>query len=252
MPLPHITVLLTTVLSITTSTVYNVTPDDSECDHCLDLQYYQLNAVKYFASNYQLKLLSGLHRLHTNLIIQNAHNISLIGNMANGTTPDTVIQCTSSIGIVMTNITNLTVRNMIVKNCRIKYRSLQAAVFIKDCSFVKLHSVHIYHARHVISLLGVNILEDSYMNYITCLEMHFYYNETITKTKRHNISVNHYHSTTNRFRGNYGIYLHMSQYTYEITFHVLNTFIEKLKQSIFLYTISNSSAIQNTVLVTNC
>ena len=112
--------------------------------------------------------------------------------------------------------------------------------------------MHIYHARHVISLLGVNILGDSYINYITCLEMHFYYNETITKTKRHNISVNHYHSTTHRFRGNYGIYLHMSQYTYKIAFHVLNTFIGRLKQSTFLCTISNNSAIQNTVLVTNC
>ena len=139
MPLPRITVLLTTVLSITTSTVYNVTPDDSECDHCLDLQYYQLNAVKYFTSNNQLKFLPGLHHLHTDFIIQNAHNISLIGNTANGTMLDTVIQCTSSVGIVMTNITILTVRNMIIKNCRIKNHSLQAAVFIKGCSFVKLH-----------------------------------------------------------------------------------------------------------------
>ena len=48
----------------------------------------------------ELLFLPGLHHLHTDLIIQNAHNISLIGSATNGTTPDTVIQCSSSVGIV--------------------------------------------------------------------------------------------------------------------------------------------------------
>ena len=57
-------------------------------------------------SNTQLLFLSGLHHLHTDLIIQNVHNISLIGSTTNGTTPDTVIQCNSSLIIVMTKNSN--------------------------------------------------------------------------------------------------------------------------------------------------
>ena len=65
------------------------------------------NSSEYFASNTQQQFLQGLHHLPTNLIIQNVSNISLIG-MAYGTTPETVIQCTTSVGIIMFNITNLT------------------------------------------------------------------------------------------------------------------------------------------------
>ena len=114
--------LLSSLLHITTCTVYTVTPDDhyypnTTCHHCHNLQHYLLNVTKYFTSNTQLLFLPGLHHLHTDLIIQNVHNISLIGSTANGTTLDTVIQCNSLYGIVMTNITNLTMKNMVVKDC---------------------------------------------------------------------------------------------------------------------------------------
>ena len=99
--------LLLLWLHATTGSVYNVTPDDdpnATCHHCHNLQHYLLNTTKYFNYNTQLLFLPGLHHLHTDLIIQNVHNISLIGSTTNGTTPDTVIQCNSSVGIVMTNV----------------------------------------------------------------------------------------------------------------------------------------------------
>ena len=116
----HVVVLLLPLLHyvhIITSTVYTVTPDDhyypnTTCHHCHNLQHYLLNVTKYFTSNTQLLFLPGLHHLHTDLTIQNVHNISLIGSTANGTTLDIVIQCNSSVAILMTNITNLTLSDI--------------------------------------------------------------------------------------------------------------------------------------------
>ena len=108
--------LLLIKLNTTTGSAYNVTPDDhyypnTTFHHCHNLQHYLLDTTKYFISSTQLLFLPGLHHLHTDLIIQNVYNISLIGSTTNDTTPDTVIQCNSSVGNVMTNITNLMVAN---------------------------------------------------------------------------------------------------------------------------------------------
>ena len=97
--------LLSSLLHITTCTVYTVTPDDhyypnTTCHHCHNLQHYLLNITKYFTSNTQLLFLSGLHHLHTHLIIQNVHNISLIGSTANSTTLDTVIQLQGNLSTI--------------------------------------------------------------------------------------------------------------------------------------------------------
>ena len=234
--------LILTTLSVATSTVYNITSADT----------IKHDTAGYFVSNTQLYFLPGLHHLHTNLIIQNVSNIALIGTMAYGTVPETTIQCTSSVGIVMLNISNLVIKNLIFKNCEIQQHEKQAAIFIEECSFVQLNFIRIYHDEQVISLLGINILGDSYLQDITCFSIYLYYNETATKAKDHNIMVNRY-NIINRVRGKYGIYLKMSQYSYKIIFHIMNTIIQKLNRSAaFLYVISNNSAISNTVFVTNC
>ena len=149
-------------------------------------------------------------------------------------TPDTVIQCTSSVGIAIINTTNLTIKNMIIKNCKNAYHSQKSAIFINECYFIKLHSESIYHARSVISLLEINILGNSYLNEIACHEMHFYYIETIVKAKnsKHNILINRYY-TINHFINEYGIHVNMSQYSYEITLQVINTTIQLLKLFVF-------------------
>ena len=103
--------LLLSLLHITTCTVYTVTPDDhyypnTTCHHYHNLQHYLLNITKYFTSNTQLLFLPGLHHLHTDLIIPNVYNISLIGSTANGTS-NTFIQlqnCTKCVSLI--NITN--------------------------------------------------------------------------------------------------------------------------------------------------
>ena len=81
--------------------------------------------------------------------------------------------------------------------------------------------------------------------------MCFYYNETTVKAKNHNIMINSFH-VTNRFKSEYGIYLNMSQYSYEITLQVVNTTIQQLRRSSLLWAISNSSANQNRVFIYKC
>ena len=133
--------LLSSLLHITTCTVYTVTPDDhyypnTTCHHCHNLQHYLLNITKYFTSNTQLLFLPGLHHLHTDLIIQNVHNISLIGSTANGTTLDTVIiQCMypQTTCITITNVSTLVIRNLIIE-----LQTQWTSINIKDCSYISL------------------------------------------------------------------------------------------------------------------
>ena len=136
---------------IVTSTVYTVTPDDhyypnTTYHHCHNLQHYLLNVTKYFTSNTQLLFLAGLHHLHTDLIIQNVHNISLIGSTANGTTLDTVIQCNSSYAIIMTNITNLALSDITVINCK-SDRHMDAVILIMECTNVQYKSIDKSNSR---------------------------------------------------------------------------------------------------------
>ena len=150
-------------------TVYTVTPDDhyypnTTCHHCHNLQHYLLNITKYFTSNTQLLFLPGLHHLHTGLIIQNVHNISLIGSTANDTTLDTVIQCNSSVGFVMANITNLTIRNAIIRNCTTNCSHAgmnsikQSVIFMHNCYKIQMHYIEIHNVQLKTGLLAYNIL----------------------------------------------------------------------------------------------
>ena len=81
--------------------------------------------------------------------------------------------------------------------------------------------------------------------------MHFYYNETTVKTKNHNILIDSFH-VTNHFKSEYRIYLNMSQYSYEITLQVINTAIQQLRRSSFVWAVSNSLSNQNRVFINKC
>ena len=200
--------LLSSLLHITTCTVYTVTPDDhyypnTTCHHCHNLQHYLLNITKYFTSNTQLLFLPGLHHLHNALIIQNVHNISLIGTV-NGTTLHTVIQCNTS-SIFIFNISKLT-----LKNIRIHATSPQilselpglVILTIKDCSFVSLYylCIHTHIDKnerskmdaYTFALVAVNIMGDSYFSHVECYDnaMQLLYNETHTNRQHHGLSLN--------------------------------------------------------------
>ena len=189
--------LLSSLVHITTCTVYTVTPDDhyypnTTCHHCHNLQHYLLNITKYFTSNTQLLFLPGLHHRHTDLIIQNVHNISLIGSTANGTTLDTVIQCDMSF-IFFFNISKLTVMNIgiTINNCQIQHSYFQKCVplYVKDCSFVSLSHLQVhkenidyYVVLHIIEI--TNIIGNSNLSHVNYYgEIKLIFAETYTDTQ---------------------------------------------------------------------
>ena len=237
------------LMYITTCTVYNVTPDDTTCHHCHNLQHYLLNTTKYFPSNTQLLFLPGLHHLHTNLIIQNVYNISLIGSATNGTKPDTVIQCGSSVGIVMNNITSLIIKNVVIKSCTTAYYHMQTAILINGCSFVELLSVHIYHTHNGTSLLGINALGISKIKHLILFAAKFLYEEKHVVTKQHVITVENCIITESSAH-HYGIIVDMKQVSYKVTF-ILSKITGELQKSKLLSVVSQS-VNHSEVIIADC
>ena len=190
-PLLAIVVLATLLPNNATHTVYTVTPDDhyypnTTCHHCHNLQHYLLNITKYFTSNTQLLFLPGLHHLHTDLIVQNVHNISLIGSTANGTTLDTVIiQCNSSVGITMSNITDLTMAKLVIENCENHYfLKIYSRIFIGNgmilshCYNIQLQNITILLDQlHKSAIIAINILGISSFINVTGYALLIVYNE---------------------------------------------------------------------------
>ena len=177
--------------------VYTVAPDDhyypnSTCHYCHNLQHYLLNITKYFTSNTRLLFLPGLHHLHTHLIIQNVHNISLIGSTANGTTLDTVIQCNSAVGILMTNVTKLTITDIAIKNCKNDGR-ISAAVLITECTKVQWRRITV-DSINSNGIIGINVLGDSCFSYIKCHMLKITYNDTqlAQNNSNHALLIDHY------------------------------------------------------------
>ena len=190
---------------IATHTVYTVTPDDhyypnTTCHHCHNLQHYLLNITKYFTSNTQLLFLPGLHHLHTDLIIQNVHNISLNGSTANGTTLDTVIiQCDSSVGITMSNITVLTIANLVIDTCKTKNNVLninnwiftESSTIISHCYDVELQNITAY-GSYGYTILAINILGISSFINIKSYGLTMQYNEENVDYKYNKLLIENY------------------------------------------------------------
>ena len=231
--------LLSSLLHVTTCTVYTVTPDDhyypnTTCHHCHNLQHYLLNITKYFTSNTQLLFLPGLHHLHSDLIIQNVHNISLIGSTPNDITPDTVIQVNISY-ILMVNISKLTIRSISI-NINHSHRYIftyilldQVPLTIKDCSFISLHQIRIYQqgdyydSQAELPLVAINIMGESYFNNVHYYhgEMQLFYNETHTDREHHSLSMDNCTIKS--------IKIHMVQNMYTVTLRIVNMQVKNNK-----------------------
>ena len=150
--------LLLPLLHITTCAVYTVTPDDhyypnTTCHHCHNLQHYLLNVTKYFTSDTQLLFLPGLHHLHTDLIIQNVHNISLISSKTSDTTPTTVITINATF-ISVINVSRLMISNILINALPYHhYQAQKVPLTIKDCSEVLLYHLTVDNSRHPFALV---------------------------------------------------------------------------------------------------
>ena len=102
--------------------IYYVKPDYddhssmSNCpyQHCHDLNYYTNISLDHHSV---LLFLSGEFILSSDLMIRDVHSISLIGSKDDNSVVNSIIQCNSSSSVIMINITELTVRNIVIKNC---------------------------------------------------------------------------------------------------------------------------------------
>ena len=245
--------LLSSLLHITTCTVYTVTPDDhyypnTTCHHCHNLQHYLLNITKYFTSNTQLLFLPGLHHLHTDLIIQNVHNISLIGSMANGTTLDTVIKCMS---ITITKVSNLKIKNLIVQ---IHATTRWENISIKNCFSISLNHLQVKtsllyrRAYDYFNLVCINIMGSSNFKHITLQQdnnigwMNLLYNEMQADGRYHLLTLDNCKAGTT---------INMLQMSYIVTLKIINVkFDHDYSYSTQIIIAENLGS--NNLLIINC
>ena len=170
---------LPTFLTVTTGTIYIVTSDgyyhpNTTCHHCHNLQYYLLNITKYFTSNIQLLFLPGEYHINITIIIQNVHNISLIGN-------DTVLISTvpSSSFLSIINSSEVTIKNFVIHSYSTShYRSLH----LENCFSISLHNV----IMHMI-IKGYNVMGESVLSNITSYGIKIIYDDNNTSIKSNSI-----------------------------------------------------------------
>ena len=184
--------LLLSLLCYTTSNVYTVLPD-RDCysnTTCYNLQHYLLYAANYFTSNTQLLFLRGWYSLDNNLIIQNVHNISLIGSTSERGKLLTAINSNNSF-ILLINVTLLTIKNILIPVSSSEVLLTPPSwtpLTIKDCSTVLLDNLQIYELLHIeqshykFALLAINIMGNSYFNQLefNFAALQLFYNETYT------------------------------------------------------------------------
>ena len=244
-------ILITILTNTVTHTVYTVTPDghynpSTKCYSCHNLQHYLLNITKYFTSDTQLVFLPGLHHLHTDLIIQNVHDISLIGSTANGTTLDTaIIQCNSSVGITMSNITNLTMAKLEVKKCRIKdnFLNIDHQTFIglgmvlSHCYNIYLQNIAVYKSTqwYKCNMLIMNVLGISSFINVSSHGIMIEYNDKINFENIHNkILLENYHilpSIKSKYFGS-PITINLDQTTYKVELEFCNVKFASLNATV--------------------
>ena len=179
------------IVNIVTCNVYYVVPDDGDCadmssHHCDNLQNYLLNVSKYFSASTQLIFLPGLHHLSTKLIIRDVHNMSLIGNMANGVV--STIQCSvKPVIIIMTNVTQLKLEDVVITGCgenipsyvftyAIPYYYGLYTVQLYYCSDVTMNNITILSRNTYDSLISINGLSSLKLYDITSAGITLVYN----------------------------------------------------------------------------
>ena len=251
-------VALLSLLQSISCTVYTVISDleyysntTVTCHHCYNLQHYLLNINKYFTSNTQLFFLPGRHHLHTDLVIQNVHNISLIGSTANGA--ETSITADSSY-VLMINISSLTLKDIEIYAYKPQGLYNWVPLTIKDCSFVVLYKLQVrqqsYRANYNFALVGINIMGDSYISHATFSnKIYLFYNNQTHRDGEHHILAMKNCTVSS-------IKVNMFQDSYKVTLKMIDTKIQSTVHE--LADSDNDSLIHagelgpNEILITNC
>ena len=244
--------------------MYTVLPDDhyypnTSCHHCHNLQHYLLNITKYFTSNTQLLFLPGLHHLHIDLIIQNVHNISLIGSAANGATLDTVILCNSSVGVVMSNITNLTMVKLVIENCKVNVKrptflTIGNGMILFQCYNVQLQNITVLLGRLSRStILAHNILGISSFINVKGIGLNINYSGVNAVNEYNKLLIKNYIPLQSHKKLYYQviiIYLHQKSYKVEI--EVFNTKFSALNNINRLFKVIQTNKFNDFIHFNQC
>ena len=184
------------VSHVSVAVIYYVKPDNGDytsmsyCSYqnCHDLNYYMNKSLDHHSV---LHFLSGEFILSSDFIIRDVHNVSIIGSKDDNSVVNTIIQCNSSFSMIMMNITGLTVRNIVIKNCgptevenirhllmRFWYRNFRKhAVNIEYCISVRFENLTIITNNNS-GLLAMNMLGNCFMVNVTVNGFILLYNDS--------------------------------------------------------------------------
>ena len=239
----HSLLLLLPLLCITNCTVYTVIPDygynsNATCHHCHSLQHYLLNTTKYFTSNTQLLFLPGLYCPHTNFILKNVYNFSIIGCQGNTATPHGQgyirVQC-DFIFILMSNISRLIIKNIAFTATNPQGpHKLSPLLTIKDCSSITFYNLEIFKIKSqgnisAFHLVIINVMGNSSIGYVKSpgmLKMLVLYNRTHSDKKYHVLTVNNCEIVS--------IKVSMLQNSYKVTLMIINMQLYGITNNILL------------------
>ena len=179
----YITVVMMGALQINTCTctltgLLYVSPNNStnaSCPSqpCATLNQYLLNISEM--SNVKFLFLSGTHSLTSNITIQHAYNVSIVGDSYNTYLPPVILFCHSkNTKIVFAYSSNITIAKIMFKNCGgtgptimprydIKYytaaKDLAATLFLNTCYYCVVR----YVTFMGYGIMANNLLGDSYL-----------------------------------------------------------------------------------------
>ena len=143
--------------------------------HCHDLSYYTNTSLDHHSV---LHFLSGEFILSNDLMIKDVHNISLIGSKDDESVVNSIIQCNSSSSVIMINITELTVKNIVIKNCGLteseNRRYGKHTVVIYYCISVQLEELIIITN----GLLVMNLMGNCFMVNVSVNGLFLLYNNS--------------------------------------------------------------------------
>ena len=149
------------ITGFTADKIYNVLPDSKRCvQHpCLYLYYLIDNHQHYFTSNTKI-IFSEEHHLHTNMIIQNISNFSLLATFYGE------IICLPQSFIYFHNVVNITINNIAFLECGNSLKN--DSQWLYWASILYVHDVYISnpvgYGIIAYNMLGHNILENVYVD----------------------------------------------------------------------------------------
>jgi len=268
-----LTLMMASLLHITSSAVYYITPDNPSqfTNDNSTLQHYLVNAHKYFNSHTQLYFLPGQYYLQHSFILQNIFNFTIHGDRS-------VLICnSSSVGMIISNVESLTINNIELKLCSKAYDvkidsrkheidnlpfHWRAAMYFHDSTAVVICNVSIIISDGVSGMIVVNsktnftIVNVSVLGICEQLNsitsgMLFYNDDDGNNLVRVNYIATYISYKTNGLCHNsFAIVLLMTQDKYSIIFNVYNTSFIHLNGSSIMYYHSTSCGMDNTNVVT--